>query len=137
MTPGEMLRTVRELQEMSQSDLALASHVSQPAISAMEGGATIGRDRAVKLARALQVHPAVLMFPDWDPTPVREVLDMAAARARVASRFSKVLDKTEREIAHARVSKRPASSKESPDVADKKGAARVTRKVTSKRAQAE
>jgi transcriptional regulator with XRE-family HTH domain len=72
LTPGQMLRTLRELQEMSQADLANTSGVSQPAISAIESGAAIGRDRAVKLATALRVHPAVLMFPDWEPGEVSE-----------------------------------------------------------------
>jgi transcriptional regulator with XRE-family HTH domain len=67
MTPGEMLRTVRGLQEMTQAELALASGVSQPAISAIEAGRTeLGPDRARKLAVALRVHPAVLLFPDWE-----------------------------------------------------------------------
>ena len=71
MTPGEMLRTLRELQEMSQAELALASGVSQPAISTVESGsAPLGLERARKLAEALRVHPAVLLFPDWEPAAV-------------------------------------------------------------------
>lgn len=42
VTPGEMLRTVREL----------------------------GRERALVLAKALKVHPAVLLFPDFDVSGV-------------------------------------------------------------------
>lgn len=68
MTPGEMVRTVRDLQEMTQAELAKASGVTQPAISAVERGAVaLGADRARKLADALRVHPAVLLFPDWEP----------------------------------------------------------------------
>ena len=67
LSPGEMLRTVRELQEMSQADLAAASDVSQPTISSIESGRiNLGADRAEKLARALKVHPAVLMWPSWE-----------------------------------------------------------------------
>ena len=29
-------------------------------------GITLGIERAEKLARALRVHPAVLLFPQWD-----------------------------------------------------------------------
>jgi transcriptional regulator with XRE-family HTH domain len=66
MTPGEMLRTVRELQEMSQLDLAKAANIPQPTISAIENGRTpIGVERAERLARALRVHPAVLVWPQW------------------------------------------------------------------------
>ena len=68
MTPGEMLRTVRELQEMTQAELAEASGVSQPVISAVENELSpLGLERGRKLADALRVHPAVLLFPDWEP----------------------------------------------------------------------
>jgi transcriptional regulator with XRE-family HTH domain len=68
MTPGEMLRTIRQLQEMSQAELAKASGISQPAISAVERGAVpLGLERARKLAETLRVHPAVLLFSDWEP----------------------------------------------------------------------
>lgn len=67
LTPGEMLKTLRELQEMSQNDLATESGISQPNISAMESGTrSIGRERALKLAIALKVHPSVILFPDFD-----------------------------------------------------------------------
>jgi transcriptional regulator with XRE-family HTH domain len=66
-TPGEMLRTLRELQEMTQAELARATGIAQSNISALENGRKhIGRERAVTLARALKVHPAVILFPDLD-----------------------------------------------------------------------
>lgn len=71
ITPGEMLRTLRELQEMSQSELAQATGLSQSNISALETGArNMGRERALVLARALRVHPAVLLFPSFDISEV-------------------------------------------------------------------
>ena len=67
ISPGEMLRTLRELQEMSQAQLAAATGLSQSNISALETGArNMGRERALVLARALRVHPAVLLFPSFD-----------------------------------------------------------------------
>lgn len=82
MTPGEMLRTVRELQELTQAELAKVSGVSQPAISAVESGtAALGVDRARKLAEALAVHPAVLLFPDWEPRDGAATARRASARA--------------------------------------------------------
>lgn len=61
------LKTLRELQEMSQSELAAASGISQSNISAMENETrSIGRERALKLALALKVHPSVILFPDFD-----------------------------------------------------------------------
>ncbi len=66
MSPGEMLRTLRELQELSQVELAALTGMTQSNISALENGARkIGRERALILAKALKVHPAVIFFPDY------------------------------------------------------------------------
>ncbi|MAE73485.1 MAG: transcriptional regulator [Bdellovibrionaceae bacterium] len=71
MSPGEMLRTLRELQELSQADLAKATGMSQSNISSLENGArNMGRERALTLAKALKVHPAVLLFPDFDMSEI-------------------------------------------------------------------
>lgn len=67
VTPGESLRIIRELQELSQRELAELIGSTQSNISALENGTSqLGRDRAIVLARALKVHPAVLLFPDFD-----------------------------------------------------------------------
>ena len=67
ITPGEMLRTLRELQEFTQKDLSDRTGISQSNISAMENNVSqIGRDRALVLARELKIHPAVILFPDFD-----------------------------------------------------------------------
>jgi transcriptional regulator with XRE-family HTH domain len=64
---GESLRIIRELQEMSQNDLAEITGIPQSTISAIEKGKiNLGVERAKVFARALQVHPAVLVFPGWD-----------------------------------------------------------------------
>jgi transcriptional regulator with XRE-family HTH domain len=67
LTPGTSVRIARELQELTQSALAKLSGLSQPTISAIEADKiTLGAERAEKLARALHVHPAVLLWPQWD-----------------------------------------------------------------------
>jgi len=67
VTPGEMLRTVRELQELTQSELARLTGIAQSNLSALETGAReLGRERSLVLAKTLRVHPAVLLFPDFD-----------------------------------------------------------------------
>lgn len=67
MTPAEMLKTIRKLQGLSQLDLAKLTGMTQSNISALETGAkNMGRDRALVLAKALRVHPAVILFPDFD-----------------------------------------------------------------------
>ena len=64
---GESVSIIRELQEMSQNDLALASGIPQPTISAIENDRVkLGVERAKQLARVLKCHPAVLVFPGWD-----------------------------------------------------------------------
>ena len=64
---GESVRIVRELQQMSQNDLARASGIPQSTLSAIENDRVkLGVERAKKLARALKCHPAVLVFPGWD-----------------------------------------------------------------------
>lgn len=66
MTPGEMLISLRNLQELTQNDLAKMTGMTQANISNMESGRQqIGRDRALVLAKALKVHPAVIMFPNY------------------------------------------------------------------------
>ena len=67
LTPGESVRIIRELQEMSQNELADHTGIPQSTISAIERGRiNLGVERAKTLARALKCHPAVLVFPGWD-----------------------------------------------------------------------
>jgi transcriptional regulator with XRE-family HTH domain len=67
VAPGEALKILRELQNLSQNELAKKSGISQPNISALENGSKqMGRNTALLLAKALHVHPAVILFPDYD-----------------------------------------------------------------------
>ena len=64
---GESVRILRELQELTQSELAELTGIPQTTISAIENGrVNLGVERAKVLARALKCHPAVLVFPGWD-----------------------------------------------------------------------
>jgi transcriptional regulator with XRE-family HTH domain len=64
---GESVRIIRELQEMSQNQLAEATGIPQSTISAIENDRiNLGVERAKLLAVALKCHPAVLVFPGWD-----------------------------------------------------------------------
>ena len=68
---GESVRILRELQELSQNQLAERSGIPQSTISAIENGrVNLGIERAKMLARALQCHPSVLVFPGWE-VPLR------------------------------------------------------------------
>lgn len=67
LTPGEALKMLRELQGLTQGDLAKITGISQSNISALESNTRqMGRERAIVFAKALKVHPAVLLFPDFD-----------------------------------------------------------------------
>ena len=67
VTVGESVRTIRELQKLSQNELARRTGIPQPTISAIENGRIrLGVERAKMLARALTCHPAVLVFPGWE-----------------------------------------------------------------------
>ena len=64
---GESVRILRELQELSQNDLAELCGIPQSTISAIENDRVrLGVERAKTLARALRCHPSVLLFPGWD-----------------------------------------------------------------------
>ncbi len=67
VSPGESVRILREMQELSQNQLAELSDIPQSTISAIERDrVNLGVERAKTLARALKCHPAVLVFPGWD-----------------------------------------------------------------------
>ncbi len=63
---GESVRILRELQGLSQNDLARRAGISQATISAIENDRVrLGVERAKTLGRALNCHPGVLVFPGW------------------------------------------------------------------------
>jgi transcriptional regulator with XRE-family HTH domain len=67
VTSGESVRILRELQELSQNELAQFTGIPQSTISAIENDRVrLGVERSKVLARALNCHPAVLVFPGWD-----------------------------------------------------------------------
>ncbi len=67
VTVGESVRILRDLQELSQNQLAQMSGLPQTTISAIENGRVrLGVERAKVLARALKCHPGVLVFPGWE-----------------------------------------------------------------------
>ena len=66
LSVGQSVRIARELNELSQNELAERTGIAQSTISAIETNRVkLGAERAKTLARALRVHPAVLVFPGW------------------------------------------------------------------------
>ena len=64
---GESVRIIRQLQELSQSELSALTGIPQSTISGIENDRiNLGVERAKVLAKALNCHPAVLVFPGWE-----------------------------------------------------------------------
>ena len=67
VTPGEALKILRGLQGLNQNDLSKLTGITQSNISSLENNTRqMGRERALIFAKALRVHPALLLFPDFD-----------------------------------------------------------------------
>ena len=61
-----MIRELRQLKGWSQLDLSKKTGISQTNISAIENGRVeIGKQRAIAMAKAFDVHPASIMFSDY------------------------------------------------------------------------
>jgi transcriptional regulator with XRE-family HTH domain len=69
VSSGKSVKILRELQELSQNELAERTGIPQSTISAIENDRVrLGVERSKVLARSLGCHPAVLVFPGWDIT---------------------------------------------------------------------
>ncbi len=67
LTTGEVIRMLRELKEWTQQELAQRSGIAVSNISLLENGRVeIGKRRAEQLAKAFDVHPAIIMFPEYE-----------------------------------------------------------------------
>jgi transcriptional regulator with XRE-family HTH domain len=103
LTPAQSLRIARELQGLTQTELARQSGIPQSTISAFESGREdMGLKRIKLLAAALRVHPAVIAFPEWEA----EVVDLSDYLRRAAPRPARA--------AHAVSAKRGARTKAKP-----------------------
>lgn len=67
LSTGEVIRMLRELKGWTQAELARRSRISSTNISLLENEkVNIGKKRAEQLARAFDVHPAIVMFPEYE-----------------------------------------------------------------------
>jgi transcriptional regulator with XRE-family HTH domain len=67
VTVGESVRIIRELQGLSQNQLAELTGIPQATLSGIENDRVrLGVERAKVIARALKCHPAALIFPGWE-----------------------------------------------------------------------
>jgi len=66
LTSGRAIRIYREIQGLSQAELAKLAGLTQATISGLESDRlTLGVERAERIAVALNVHPGLLAFPGW------------------------------------------------------------------------
>jgi transcriptional regulator with XRE-family HTH domain len=72
LTTGEVIQMLRELKEWTQEELAKRSGISPTNLSLLENGKVdIGKRRAEQLAKAFDVHPATIMFPEYESLDIR------------------------------------------------------------------
>ena len=72
LTTGETIRMLRELKGWTQKDLAKRSGIAMTNLSLLENDKVdIGKRRAERLAKALGVHPAIIMFPEYEVEEMR------------------------------------------------------------------
>ena len=64
---------LRELKEWTQDELAERSGISATNISLLENDRVdIGKRRAEQLAKAFGVHPAIIMFPEYEAAEIQK-----------------------------------------------------------------
>ena len=67
ITTGEVIYMLRELKGWTQDELAERSGISPTNLSLLENNKVdIGKKRAEQLAKAFNVHPAIIMFPEYE-----------------------------------------------------------------------
>ncbi|OGP12237.1 MAG: hypothetical protein A3G39_05695 [Deltaproteobacteria bacterium RIFCSPLOWO2_12_FULL_43_16] len=65
---------LRELKGRTQNELARRSGISATNISLLENGKVeIGKKRVEQLAKAFDVHPAIIMFPEYEGIEIKRV----------------------------------------------------------------
>lgn len=75
LTTAEVIRMLRELKGWTQLELAKHSKISTSNISLLENNKVdIGKKRAEQLAKAFDIHPAIIMFPEYE---AKEILQAA------------------------------------------------------------
>lgn len=70
---AEVIKMLRELKVWTREALAMRSKISAMNLSLLENGrADIGKKRAEQLARAFDVHPAIIMFPRCEALKIKK-----------------------------------------------------------------
>ncbi len=73
LSTGEVIRMLRDLKGWTQKELAKRSGINETNLSLLENEKIeIGKRRAKQLAEAFSVHPALIMFPDYESEEIRK-----------------------------------------------------------------
>ena len=73
VSTGEVIRMLRELKGWTQAELARRSGIAVTNISLLEHEKIdIGKRRAEQLAKAFDVHPAIIMFPEYEAKEIEK-----------------------------------------------------------------
>jgi transcriptional regulator with XRE-family HTH domain len=73
LTTGEVIRMLRDLKGWTQVELAKRSGISATNISLLENAKVeIGKRRVEQMAKAFAVHPAIIMFPEYEGKEIQK-----------------------------------------------------------------
>ena len=73
LSTGEVIRMLRELKHWTQEELAKHSGIGSTNLSLLENDRVdIGKKRAVQIAEAFGVHPAIIMFPEYESADIKK-----------------------------------------------------------------
>ena len=73
ITTGEVIKMLRELKGWTQEELSKYCSINAKNISMLENNKLeIGKKRAVQLATAFDVHPAIIMFPEYEAKEIQK-----------------------------------------------------------------
>lgn len=73
LTTGEVIKMLRELKGWTQAELARRSGIVASNICLLENDKVeIGKMRAEQLAKAFDIHPAIIMFPKYEAKEIHK-----------------------------------------------------------------
>ncbi len=73
LTTDGVIRMLRELKDWTQAELARRSGISETNISLLENEKVeIGKKHVEQLAKAFDVHPAIIMFPEYEAKEIQK-----------------------------------------------------------------
>jgi transcriptional regulator with XRE-family HTH domain len=74
LTTGEVIKMLRELKGWTQEELSKYCSINAKNISMLENDKIeIGKKRAEQLAKAFNIHPAIIMFPEYESKEIQKV----------------------------------------------------------------